>query len=466
MIYILILAFFTQYTSIHQEQYYHHLDGADFSPISDTILRAIPLQPGPTEMIKDYYGYCPYWIDSVYYSYFQMELLTHLAYFAVDIQPTNGSLGSIPNVSRFLKIRDHAHAHGVDAHMTFTIFGNTNVTTFLNNASARQQAITEMCDFLTTYTLEGVNIDFEFVTSSVRDSFNLFINDLAYALWNHGGGRKDLYLASIAVPEWYPGYDIDYLADHCDGLFIMAYGFHYSGSSVAGPVSPCVPSTFWGQYCAAKSIGSYKAYGAPGEKIVLGIPYYGYDWPTVSGDIGSATTGSGTATIYYYAFQNANTYGRLWDSYSLTPWFRYNSGGWHQCWYDDSVSLDIKFSFVNDSSCAGAGCWALGYDRTYDHLWNAVRKNFWIESAAEEEGGSAPIARLYPTISTDGFSLVNARAVPIDSVRLFDIVGRPVFAAFDVERGITFGDDLPPGVYLLRLYQTCRVAATKLVKIR
>ena len=366
-------------SSIHEIEYQMHRAEANWTPVLKIQQPYTPIINRARGMLKNYYGYLPYWTDTTYFQYFKMNLLTHISYFSVDIDPASGSLGSIPNISRLNRIRDYGHDWGVRIHMTFTLFGSSGVTSFLNNAAARQAAINNIADLITNYGLEGANIDFEFVTGSVRDSFNLFINGLSSALWNHLQGRKELYIASIAVPEWYPGYDIAYLADHTDGLFIMAYDFHWSGSSVAGPVSPCVPSSFWGQYCAAKSIGSYKADGAGGSKIILGLPYYGYDWPTVSSDMGSATTGTGSAVIYYYAFQNANTYGYLWDSYSQTPWYRYYSVQWHQCWYDDSVSLDIKFGMVNDSLLQGAGCWALGYDRSYDHIWNAIRRNFWVE---------------------------------------------------------------------------------------
>lgn len=330
-------------------------------------------------MLKNYYGYLPYWTDTASYAYFQMELLTHIAYFSVDIDPATGDLGAIPNLSRFTKIRDYAHGRGVRIHMTYTVFNNSNVSSFLNSAAARANAVAAIRDFTTNYGIEGANIDFEFVTSSVRDSFDIFINDLAVALRNHPTGRKELYLATPAVPEWYPGYDFAYLAAHCDGQFIMAYDFHWSSSSVAGPVSPCLPSSFWGAYCVAKSIGSYKAYGVGGANIILGLPYYGYDWPTTDGSMGSSTTGTGTAVIYYNAYQNADAYGRLWDNNSMTPWYRYSTAGWHQCWYDDSVSLGIKFGMAVDSSLQGAGCWALGYDRSYDHIWNAIRRAFWVE---------------------------------------------------------------------------------------
>jgi spore germination protein YaaH len=366
-------------TSIHQAEYYRHQDEAVFSPVSRELQPALPLQPRVLGMLKNYYGYLPYWTDTVSYAYFQMELLTHIAYFSVDIDPATGDLGAIPNLSRFTKIRDYAHGRGVRIHMTYTVFNSSNVSSFLNNAAARANAVAAIRDFTTNYGIEGANIDFEFVTSSVRDSFDIFINDLAVALRNHPTGRKELYLATPAVPEWYPGYDFAYLAAHCDGQFIMAYDFHWSNSSVAGPVSPCLPSSFWGAYCVAKSIGSYKAYGVGGANIILGLPYYGYDWPTTDSSMGSSTTGTGTAVIYYNAYQNADTYGRLWDNNSMTPWYRYSTTGWHQCWYDDSVSLGIKFGMTVDSSLQGAGCWALGYDRSYDHIWNAIRRAFWVE---------------------------------------------------------------------------------------
>ncbi len=377
--YKLLILFFISLSSIHKIEYFKHIKEAKWTPISTKKQHYTPLKYTSKGMLKNYYGYLPYWVDTTYYQYFKMNLLTHIAYFSVGIDPSTGNLGDFPNVANFNKIRDYAHERGVRVHMTFTIFGSSNVSSFLNSNSARTNAINNIKNLVSNYGCDGVNIDFEFVTSSVRDSFNEFIHDLSDTLWNDSDGRKELYIAMPAVPEWYPGYDYAYLANHSDGLFIMAYDFHYSGSSDAGPVSPAVPSSFWGEYSVAKSIGSYKQQGVPGSKIILGLPYYGYDWPTSSGDMGSSTTGSGSAVIYYYAHQHANTYGRLWDNYSLTPWYKYDNNGWHQCWYDDSESIAIKLSMVNDSNLQGAGCWALGYDRSYNYLWNAIKGAFWIE---------------------------------------------------------------------------------------
>lgn len=439
--------------SIHYLEHQLHYDEAVLSPISDTVLDYQPLEPRTCDMLRNYYGYCPYWIDTSYYNYFQMDLLTHIAYFAVDIDPATGNLGSLPNASRFYRIRDQGHQAGIEIHMTYTIFGSTSVSTFLNNATARQNAINGISNFMTNYGIEGANIDFEYVTSSVRDSFNVFMNDLAFALWNHGGGRKSLYMASIAVPEWYPGYDIAYLSSHTDGLFIMAYDFHWSGSSVAGPVSPCVPSSFWGQYCAQKAIGSYIQYGADTAKILLGIPYYGYDWPTVSQDIGSSTTGTGSAVIYYYAFQNAITYGRIWDSYSLTPWYRYYTDSWHQCWYDDSVSLDVKFGMVNDSLLQGAGCWALGYDRSYDHIWNAIRRNFWIPGAVSESGRGCVRSSVRSIISGHAIELSGFDPDQEYVISIYNQAGQKLYEMkLYSSSHVKIADNWQAGVYFIIIY--------------
>ena len=77
------------------------------------------------------------------------------------------------------------------------------------------------------------------------------------------------------------------------------------------------------------------------------------------------------------AIANAQTYGRLWDSNSHTPWHRYQfEDAWHECWYDDEESLGLKFDYVNSANLAGTGFWALGYEGNNANIWNVVRDKF------------------------------------------------------------------------------------------
>ncbi|PIP14245.1 MAG: hypothetical protein COX48_01880 [bacterium (Candidatus Stahlbacteria) CG23_combo_of_CG06-09_8_20_14_all_34_7] len=359
--------------SIHEVEYFENIKTADFGmPVKKEIMLKERVAKG---MLFNYYGYLPYWIDTLLYVNFDYELLTHVSYFSVELN-TDGSIGAVPNPANFTKIYTECHNKGVRVHMTFTLFGTTSVSTLLNSITARNAALSNIIDFVDAYSIEGVNIDFEYVTSSVKDSFSLFIQTLAESLHLDINGRKELYIAMPAVPAWYPGYDYASLSTDADGLFIMGYDYHYSGSTEAGPVAPTFNSVFWGYYAVNTSVGDYFDYGASRNKVILGVPYYGYDWPCDSDTLKSSTTGSGSAVIFKYAKPNAVTYGYEFDANSQTPHYDYYSTEWHQCWYDDSVSIMDKLEIVVDSSLQGAGCWALGYDDGEDDIWNVIRSSF------------------------------------------------------------------------------------------
>ncbi|HAV92835.1 TPA: hypothetical protein DCW38_06610 [candidate division WOR-3 bacterium] len=369
-VFIFLLLSVSIYASIHETEYYNNLAGAKFGYPEKTYVEL--KEKSSKGMLFNYYGYLPYWTDTLAYANFDYELLTHVAYFSIELN-TDGSIGSVPNPSRFTKIYSECHKRGVRVHMTFTLFGWTSVSNLLNSWTARNSAVSNIINFIDAYSIEGANIDFEYVTSSVKDSFSLFIQNLADSLHLNPSGRKELYIAMPAVPAWYPGYDYASLSDDADGLFIMGYDYHYSGSSEAGPVAPTFNSSYWGYYAVNTTVGDYFDYGASRDKVILGVPYYGYDWPTVSDALKSSTTGSGTAVLFKNAKTNAVSYGYEFDANSQTPYYNYFSASWHQCWYDDSVSIINKLEIAVDSSLQGAGCWALGYDDGEDDLWNAIR---------------------------------------------------------------------------------------------
>ena len=126
--------------------------------------------------------------------------------------------------------------------------------------------------------------------------------------------------------------------------------------------------------------------GNNADKIILGCPYYGIQWPASSGDKGANTTDNGNAVIYNDAESKALSYGKIWDSDSETPWYRYQNNGWYQTWYDDSLSLSNKYDFAISKNLGGVGMWALGYDSGYDQLWNALKTKL-----AEKTAPSTPI---------------------------------------------------------------------------
>ncbi len=113
------------------------------------------------------------------------------------------------------------------------------------------------------------------------------------------------------------------------------------------------------------------------EKLVVGLPYYGHQWETESQYPHSP--GTNCSTLFYTTLAaRADTYGRLWDTESLTPWYAFQSRGWNQGWYDDAESLGLKYDIVRMAGLQGVGIWALGYDGDLPELWELLGETFTL----------------------------------------------------------------------------------------
>ena len=181
---------------------------------------------------------------------------------------------------------------------------------------------------------DGVNIDFESFPSSQKQNMVQFITDLANTFHTEIPGSQ-VTLATPAV-DWNNGWDYNALATISDGLFIMGYNYYYGGSSSTGPVAPLYSngiSVSWtiNDYLD-KTNNQY-------DKLILGCPYYGFEWSASSASSGASTLDYGSAKFYSEMEGNALSYGKLWHESSQTPWYRYQNPNWYQGWYDDSLSL-------------------------------------------------------------------------------------------------------------------------------
>jgi len=99
----------------------------------------------------------------------------------------------------------------------------------------------------------------------------------------------------------------------------------------------------------------------PPSKVILGVPFYGYEWPTDGGYLGASTTGAPTPLTY--AQIASSSWPVYWDSFSSTPWTSFQvAGQWYEVYYDDPTSLSLKADLSNFFSLRGVGVWALGMD--------------------------------------------------------------------------------------------------------
>ncbi len=358
-------------SSIHMLELEAHRGVAVDYARADSIAATLP-PPLPRALppVKEIVGYLPYWKYSSYPS-LNYNLLTQINYFSAELD-AQGNITNDHNWPR-TELISFAHARGVKVKLCATLSGGTALATLLGSTANRQRAINNLLAAVQDAGADGVDIDFEAMPAGQNDNMVTFMRDLTDDFHTNLPGS----IVTLAMPavDWGGRWDYSALADIVDGMFIMAYDYHWSSGPTAGPVSPLdgsYPSISWNVRLTVNDYLSKT--GSNTDKIILGLPYYGQDWPVVSTEKYAQTTGPAAlpAPRYPTAYDMAQTHDRQWDQASSTPWFNYQDNGFRQVWYDDSLSLSFKYELALDSDLAGVGMWALGYDGDRPELWGAL----------------------------------------------------------------------------------------------
>jgi spore germination protein YaaH len=119
----------------------------------------------------------------------------------------------------------------------------------------------------------------------------------------------------------------------------------------------------------------------PNEKILLGVPFYGYGWQTTDATAPSNTFPDTGYTVRYrelrelLADESREDLRVRWQNDSLTPYLSYRQGDEiYTVQFDDSRSLSYKLSLVNELELGGIAIWALGYEGDTRELWDTIER--------------------------------------------------------------------------------------------
>ncbi len=356
----------------------------------------------PSGLRREVLGFLPHWkLDSASRSALRLDLISTIAYFGIDAQP-NGYLarGSSAEPTAgwrgwtsgaMTEVINSAHARGIRVVPTITLMawteaGETAMSTLLNSSSYRSRLVNEIVTIVRDRRVDGVNIDFEPVDSSLRSQFTSFVRQVKAALVNAKVGSYVTVDTMAGAATWATGYDVKALSASgaADALMVMAYDFHYGASSRAGGVAP------WDSpyiFSASDAMRDHLADVSP-SKLIWGIPYYGRAWNTSSDALNSTVRAPSDSVAFSYHWYDEGTpaggkilaqrYGRRWDATGQVPWFAFrdSSGLWRQGYYDDPASLRVKYDAVNRNDLAGIGIWHLGMDTGVNDLWNVIEDRF------------------------------------------------------------------------------------------
>jgi spore germination protein YaaH len=236
------------------------------------------------------------------------------------------------------------------------------VINVISDPHIRARHIQNIVDEVIARNYDGIDIDYESLPESTRPAFSAFIIELAEALHAHG---KMLTVAVHAKDCDYCGLggfqDWSVIGLHADRVRIMTYDYHWRGGG-AGPVAPL----YW-----VESVAEYARTVIPPEKIFIGVPFYGYDWPPGGG----SATGLPWADIedlidsqgLTVNLMQRDSRGRVDES-----WFRYDSPqGMREVWFMTDDGLESKLELVQQMDLAGIAIWRIGYEKP--EYWDVIR---------------------------------------------------------------------------------------------
>jgi spore germination protein YaaH/PKD repeat protein len=332
----------------------------------------ITREKGGCALNKIVYGWHPYWNSNTHQNY-QWDLLSHLSFFSYEVNSADGQAIS-------------THGWSTSAAVTAALANNTKVTlcvtlfsghsTFFGNTTAQQTLITNLINLVQSRGAHGVNIDFEGLPSSQTTNFANFMVNLSNQM--HAAIPGSEVSTVLYAVDWSNVFDFSIMEPEVDHYIIMGYDYYYSGSSTAGPTDPLYHFGSTYNYTLSRSITYYLDKGVPANKLVLGLPYYGWDYPTSGTTIPSTTTGAGSSRTYTTVRTNTSgnysSANQSWQSDAVIDAFVYNSGGTRQCFNSMDSAFNKRLEHVLHTGIAGIGIWALGYDNGYTERWNGIEE--------------------------------------------------------------------------------------------
>nr|WP_325258498.1 glycosyl hydrolase family 18 protein [uncultured Oscillibacter sp.] len=126
-----------------------------------------------------------------------------------------------------------------------------------------------------------------------------------------------------------------------------------------------------------RAVLDYAITEIPAEKIFLGVPNYGYDWPLpfVQGTTKAQSISNQRAIELAVQYGVAIEY----DETAQSPFFHYTdaAGGVHEVWFEDARSMDAKLRLVAEYGFRGAGFWNLM--RPFSQTWLVLDALYDIE---------------------------------------------------------------------------------------
>nr|CAD7612126.1 unnamed protein product [Timema genevievae] len=266
--------------------------------------------------------------------------------------------------------------------------GSAIFSQVFNNVALRAAFVDSATNFVQQNGFNGLDVDWEFPGDGTgsQTSDKVAFADTLVALRNRFNPLGLILTVACPSPSYYirVSYDITRIAQNVDFINLMTYDFHNGYQSTTGLNAPL----YVRQTDPDKELNVYAGVenwlnnGAPAEKIVLGMGFYGTAFILTDssnngvGAPASGAGGSGGTLMYNQICQSQmvdDGWNINWDEEADVP---FGNRGTLWVGYDDPDSIAEKAQYALDKGLGGAMVWSIDMD---DFRGNCGDKNVLLQ---------------------------------------------------------------------------------------
>ena len=231
-------------------------------------------------------------------------------------------------------------------------FSSARAETLLKSNALQETLLGQIGEILKEKGYGGLDVDFEYIRPELGAAYAAFVDRLRRELNPLGYS----VLAALAPKTFagqrgllYEAHDYAALGRAANGVLLMTYEWGYT----AGPPMAVAPLD------KVRQVVDYALTEIPAEKLFLGVPVYGYDWPLPFRE--GVTRGESVSPQEALALARRHGAEIRYDETAQAPWFRYTAAGGreHEVWFEDARSSYAKFRLAAEKGLQGVGLWNL-----------------------------------------------------------------------------------------------------------
>ncbi|HAN02288.1 MAG TPA: chitinase [Lachnospiraceae bacterium] len=216
----------------------------------------------------------------------------------------------------------------------------------LSSTTSRQNFVRNVTDAAVSLGLDGIDVDFEQLSSDCGPHYVEFIRELSIQCRNRG---LVLSIANYVPFNFNDYYRLDIQGQVADYVIIMGYDEHWHGSKDPGSVASI-------SYVSGGLDRTLQE--VPANKVVNALPFYTILWKTEGTDV----TDEYITMNNEADFMNRAGVTAEWDEETCQNYAEWTSGNaTYQIWLEDAESIAVKLNMMATKNIGGVAVWRLGY---------------------------------------------------------------------------------------------------------